>query len=123
MTLIGEQVQRDVSSDVGAAKLALVAIQECRWTDVELAKSMGAYVWYGGGAWRNSSESRTGGVLVGVHKRWSRAVIQHAHRAGRVQLVALQGQRGRRVIFGSIYAPTEEYSTEEKDKFWCHVYM
>jgi hypothetical protein len=76
---------------------------------------------YGGGAWRNSNGQPNGGVLVGVHKRWSRAIIASAHRGGRVQLVALRGQRGRRIIFGSIYAPTEVATDAEKDKFWLHV--
>jgi hypothetical protein len=117
----GEQAQRDVMSDVGAKQLALVAVQECRWEEVQLAKPMGAYMWYGGGAWRNPNNQPNGGVLVGVHKRWSRAVIQHAHRGGRVQLVVLRGQKGRRIVFGNVYAPTEAATDVEKDALWRDI--
>jgi len=82
---------------------------------------MGASMWYGGGDWKNSNGQPNGGVLVGVHRRWSRAVIGTAHRGGRVQFVVLRGQLGRRIIFGSVYAPTEVASDAEKDAFWSNV--
>jgi hypothetical protein len=117
----GEQAQRDVMSDLGTQQLALAAVQECRWEGIEAAKRMGAYMWYGGGAWRNSNGQPNGGVLVGVHCRWSRAVIGTAHRGGRVQVVVLRGQLGRRIIFGSVYAPTEVASDAEKEAFWSNI--
>ena len=83
----GEQAQRDVMSDLGAQQLALVAVQECRWEGTEAAQRMGAYMWYGGGGWKNSNGQPNGGVLADVHRRWSRAVIGTAHRGGRVQFV------------------------------------
>jgi hypothetical protein len=117
----GVQAQRNVISDVGAEQLALVAVQECRWQGVELARPMGPYMWYGGGAWKNTHGQPNGGVIVGVHKRWNRAVIAHAHRGGRVQFVVLRGQLNRRIIFGSVYAPTENAPDAEKDAFWRDV--
>ena len=82
---------------------------------------MGPYMWYGGGAWKNTHGQPNGGVIVGVHKRWNRAVIAHAHRGGRVQFVVLRGQLNRRIIFGSVYAPTENAPDAEKDAFWRDV--
>ena len=64
-TLKGEQVQRDVSSDVGAAKLALVAVQECRWDGTELATPMGAYVCTAAGLGETLTGSPTAGCSLG----------------------------------------------------------
>jgi len=110
----GEQARRNVMADIGAARLALVAVHKCRWEEVEMAKPMGEYVWYRG-AWRNSHRQPNGGVLGGVHKKWSRAVVENTHRRGSVRLVVPKGQVGRRIVFGSVYAPTEATSYKEED--------
>ena len=59
-----------------------------------MAKRMGVYMWYGGGAWKLSNGQPNGGVLVGVHRLWSRTVIGTMHRGGQLQFVVLRGQLG-----------------------------
>ena len=111
-TLLGDNQQELLCSSACRSKLGLIAVQECRWEEIEEGKEMGGYLWFGGGAWKNSRQARTGGVLVGVHKSLEKAVMSKVHRKGRVQLVKLKGLMGRNLIFGSLYAPTE---SEEGD--------
>ena len=106
-SLLGDNQQELLCSSACRSKLGLIAVQECRWEEIEEGKEMGGYLWFGGGAWKNSRRARTGGVLVGVHKSLEKAVMSKVHRKGRVQLVKLKGLMGRNLIFGSLYAPTE----------------
>jgi hypothetical protein len=56
-----------------------------------------------------------------VHKSLDAAVIKTVHKGGRVQLVMIRGARGKRLVFGSLYAPTEGHSEEVKQNFWSDV--
>ena len=123
-TLLGDTQQELLCSSACRSKLGLIAVQECRWEEIEEGKERGGYLWFGGGAWKNSSRARTGGVLVGVHKSLEKAVMSKVHRKGRVQLVKLKGLMGRNLIFGSLYAPTESEEGDEakRDDFWDGVH-
>ena len=45
----------------------------------------------------------------------------HEYRAGKIQLVKIQGQFGMDFIIGSLYGPTESAPEEEKIAFWSLV--
>ena len=98
-SLLGDNQQELVCSSACRSKLSLIAVQECRWLEIEEGKEMGGYLWYGGGAWKNGTGARIGGVLVGVHKSLEKAVMMKVHRKGRLQLVKLKRLFGRNLIF------------------------
>jgi hypothetical protein len=126
-----------VATDMASQRLVACALQEVA-LEGEERRQVGDYVFYARGAWRpevvqghnkGGRHKLVGGAAVGIHVSLEASVIRTVHRAGRVQLVMLRGARGKRLVFGSLYAPTERSSDaakekdkdKEKEKFWSDV--
>ena len=116
--------QEMVATDMASQRLAACALQEVAWEGEE-RRQVGDYVFYGGGAWRpevvqghnkGGRHRLVGGAAVGIHVRLEASVIRTVHRAGRVQLVMLWGAQGKRLVFGSLYTPSERSSDAAKEK-------
>lgn len=107
-----------VCADLHDQQIAFVAIQECRWEKQKVAEKIAGYVWYGGGAWKNTSGACVGGTAIGVHSSIAKAIVKHEHRNGRIQLVQIKGEYGKNITFASLYGPTEYASKEIKQAFW-----
>jgi hypothetical protein len=120
-TMLAMETTQLICSDLHTNNVAMAAIQECRWEGKEVAKKMHGYVWYGGGAWKNTTGGRVGGAVVAIHSSLAKSVRKQEHRGGRVQLVQLEGRLGRNITFASFYYPTETSPQAEKDKFWKDV--
>jgi exonuclease III len=110
-----------VVSDLAQHKVLIAGIQECRWIKEVTGYQVGEYKFWGGGGWRNGAEAAQGGVAIAVHKSLWKTIGVFALVSGRVAVMTFQAQLGKRIVFCSVWSPTNDASNGEKDLFWSEV--